>query len=296
MRNFPLPQTTATKQQGEHPSMMHVLTIAGSDCSGGAGIQADLKTFSALGTYGMSVITALTAQNTQGVQQICAVPADFVIAQCRAIFDDIQVDVVKIGMLANREIISAVAQFLTQIQPSCIVLDPVMIAKGGHPLLEDNAVAALREELLPLAHLLTPNLPEAAVLLGQPEALSELIMREQGLALRQMGCQAVLMKGGHLPGTQCPDILVEAQKITRFQGTRILTRHTHGTGCTFSSALAALYPRYGHWPATVQHAKHWLAGAITHADQLHVGHGTGPVNHLYQMAQSFDEASKPVQR
>lgn len=262
--------------------MMRILTIAGSDCSGGAGIQADLKTFSALGTYGMSVITALTAQNTQGVQQTYPVPAEFVIAQCRAIFDDIQVDAVKIGMLANQNIISAVAAFLRQVKPSCIVLDPVMIAKVGHSLLEHHAVTALKEELVPLADLLTPNLPEAAVLLNQTEAVSETHMQEQGEALLGLGCRAVLMKGGHLGGTKSPDILIEANANSYFPGSRILTRHTHGTGCTFSSALAALYHQHGQWPATVRHAKHWLTGAIAHADQLQVGHGIGPVNHFYQ--------------
>lgn len=262
--------------------MMRILTIAGSDCSGGAGIQADLKTFGALGTYGMSVITALTAQNTQGVQQTYPVPAEFVIAQCRAIFDDIQVDAVKIGMLANQDIISAVAAFLRQVKPSCLVLDPVMIAKGGHPLLEQQAVTALREELLPLADLLTPNLPEAAVLLDRTEAVSDMQMQEQGEALLRLGCRAVLMKGGHLGGAECPDILVEAKSSSYFPGYRIPTRHTHGTGCTLSSALAALYHQHEQWPATVQHAKQWLTGAIAHADQLQVGHGIGPVNHFYQ--------------
>ena len=222
----------------------HALTIAGSDSGGGAGVQADLKTFSALGAYGMSVITALTAQNTQGVQAVHAVPPEFISAQCQAVFSDIRVDAVKIGMLADAEIIGAVAAALRQWQPACIVLDPVMVAKGGHRLLADAAVDALRQQLLPLASLVTPNLPEAAALLGCNEATSETEMVAQGEALLKTGCQAVLMKGGHLAGDNSPDWLISTQGTMPFRAMRIATQNTHGTGCTLSSAITALYPRY----------------------------------------------------
>lgn len=260
----------------------HALTIAGSDSGGGAGVQADLKTFSALGAYGMSVITALTAQNTQGVQAVHAVPPEFISAQCQAVFSDIRVDAVKIGMLADAEIIGAVAAALRQWQPACIVLDPVMVAKGGHRLLADAAVNALRQQLLPLASLVTPNLPEAAALLGCNEATSEAEMVAQGEALLKTGCQAVLMKGGHLAGDNSPDWLISTQGTMPFRAMRIATQNTHGTGCTLSSAITALYPRYQNWPETITRAKEWLNGALIHADELQIGSGIGPVHHFYQ--------------
>lgn len=260
----------------------HTLTIAGSDSSGGAGIQADLKTFSALGTYGMSVITALTAQNTQGVHAVHAVPAEFITAQCHAVFSDVRVDGVKIGMLADTDIILAVASALRQWRPPCVVLDPVMVAKGGHRLLVDSAVTALRQQLLPLANLVTPNLPEAAVLLDCEEAKTESEMVAQGQALLQLDCQAVLMKGGHLPSKNSPDWLITPHSCTPFSSTRIATQNTHGTGCTLSSAIAALYPQHQDWAKTIQQAKIWLSGALLHADELDVGHSIGPVHHFYQ--------------
>ncbi|MEJ2791924.1 bifunctional hydroxymethylpyrimidine kinase/phosphomethylpyrimidine kinase [Iodobacter sp. LRB] len=260
--------------------MINALTIAGSDSGGGAGIQADLKTFSALGAYGMSVITALTAQNTQGVHAVHPVPPDFVLAQLSAVLDDIRVDSVKIGMLANVGIVSAVAQGLRQHQPACVVLDTVMIAKGGHPLLLPEAIAGIRDQLLPLADLITPNLPEAAALLGVAEARNEEEMQEQGYGLLEMGAKAVLMKGGHLGGEESPDWLITPASATRFAAARIATKHTHGTGCTLSSALAALRPRHSDWGSTVQAAKHYLLAAIAAADQLEVGHGIGPVHHF----------------
>ncbi len=260
----------------------HALTIAGSDSGGGAGIQADLKTFSALGAYGMSVITALTAQNTQGVQAVHAVPPTFISAQCQAVFSDIRVDAVKIGMLADSDIITAVAAAIQQWQPPCVVLDPVMVAKGGHRLLADSAVEALRQQLLPQASIVTPNLPEAAALLGCDEATTEAEMVSQGQALLNMGCQAVLMKGGHLNGDNSPDWLITAQGTMPFTVPRIQTKNTHGTGCTLSSAITALYPRYRNWPETIANAKTWLSGALAHADELDVGQGIGPVHHFYQ--------------
>ena len=259
----------------------HTLTIAGSDCSGGAGIQADLKTFSALGTYGMSVITALTAQNTQGVQAVHAVPAAFVTAQCQAVFSDIRVDAVKIGMLADTAIIAAVADALSEWRPACVVLDPVMVSKNGHRLLADSAIDALRRHLLPQASIVTPNLPEAAALLGCDEATTETEMVEQGRRLLKAGCQAVLMKGGHLDNAESPDWLFTREGEQRFTAQRIMTKNTHGTGCTLSAALAALRPRHTNWADTVQEAKSWLSSALAQADTLEVGHGIGPVHHFH---------------
>ncbi|XGA72827.1 bifunctional hydroxymethylpyrimidine kinase/phosphomethylpyrimidine kinase [Chitinibacter sp. SCUT-21] len=262
----------------------HALTIAGSDSGGGAGIQADLKSFSALGAYGMSVITALTAQNTQGVQAVYPVPPEFIAAQCDAVFSDIRVDAVKMGMLANAEIIHAVAASLKKYQPRYVVLDTVMIAKGGHALLDPAAVNALRTQLLPIASLITPNLPEAAALLNCAEAKSEDEMREQGRALLQAGAQAVLMKGGHLHqngGEPCPDWLITREAEINFPALRIATRHTHGTGCTLSAAITALRPQRDSWEDTVRDAKAWLLQAIANAEKLHVGRGIGPVHHFH---------------
>jgi hydroxymethylpyrimidine/phosphomethylpyrimidine kinase len=259
----------------------HALTIAGSDSGGGAGIQADLKTFSALGAYGMSVITALTAQNTRGVQSVHTPPPEFVRAQCDAVFEDIRVDAVKLGMLANADIIRAVAAALAHWAPPFVVLDPVMIAKGGHPLLQQDATVAMRDELLPLASLITPNLPEAAALLGVAEAQNEDEMVRQGEALLALGAGAVLMKGGHLGGATSPDWLITADGVQQFDAPRIATRHTHGTGCTLSAALAALRPQQPDLASTVSAAKAWLNAALAQADRLEVGHGIGPVHHFH---------------
>lgn len=259
-----------------------VLTIAGSDPSGGAGVQADLKTFSALGAYGMSVITALTAQSTQGVSGAYVIPASFVIAQCDALFADIAVDAVKIGMLGDEERICCVASVLVAQKPPFVVLDPVMVAKGGHRLLSESAIDAMLRELLPLADVVTPNLPEAAALLQTSLARSEEEMREQGRAIVARGARAVLMKGGHLDSAECPDWLITAQQELRFAGPRIATKHTHGTGCTLSAALAALRPQCQSWTETITKAKAWLASALEQADRLSVGHGIGPVHHFHK--------------
>ncbi|GAB3264450.1 bifunctional hydroxymethylpyrimidine kinase/phosphomethylpyrimidine kinase [Chitinimonas naiadis] len=259
----------------------HALTIAGSDSGGGAGIQADLKAFSALGAYGLSVLTALTAQNTQGVQAVHPVPPAFVAAQLKAVFDDIRVDAVKLGMLANAEIVHAVADSLSLYRPRHVVLDTVMIAKGGHPLLTLDAVAAIRERLLPQASLITPNLPEAAALLGCEVAQDEAQMREQGQALLAAGAQAVLMKGGHLGGVESPDWLLAPDLAQRIVYPRVATTHTHGTGCTLSAALAALRPRHADWPSTIAAARAYLQAALQAADRLQVGQGIGPVHHFH---------------
>ena len=260
----------------------NVLTIAGSDSGGGAGIQADLKTFSALGVYGASVVTALTAQNTRGVRAIHTPDAAFVAAQLDAVFDDIRIDAVKIGMLANAAIVRAVAAALRRYRPACVVLDTVMISKSDHALLEPDAVAALRDELLPLATLVTPNLPEAAALLGDAPADDEPAMLRQGEALRALGAQAVLMKGGHLAASDSPDWLVDASGSRRFGGPRIAVSHTHGTGCTLSSAIAALVPQRVDLASAIADAKAYLLDALRESERLEVGGGVGPLHHFHR--------------
>jgi len=261
---------------------INALTIAGTDPSGGAGIQADLKTFSALGAYGTSVITALVAQNTTGVQSICRVEPAFVAAQLDSVLSDVRIDTIKIGMLSESAIVEVVSGRLNQTRVPWVVLDTVMLAKSGDPLLSPEAVSTLRDRLLPQVSLITPNLPEAAALLGCAQARNEEEMREQGRALLALGCQAVLMKGGHLSESESPDWLFTREGEQRFTAPRVNTRNTHGTGCSLSAALAALRPRHDDWPTTVQAARHWLQGALEQADSLEVGHGQGPVHHFHQ--------------
>lgn len=261
---------------------INALTIAGTDPSGGAGIQADLKTFSALGAYGASVITALVAQNTRGVQSVLNIDPAFVGAQLDSVFSDLRIDTIKIGMMANEAVINQVADSLSDRPGGWLVLDTVMLAKSGDPLLAPEAIDALRRRLLPLASVITPNLPEAAALLQCAVAGDEQSMLLQGRKLLEYGCQAVLMKGGHLSDKESPDWLLSADGEWRFSAERIATKNTHGTGCTLSSALAALRPRHDSWPATVQAAKSWLQGALQQADSLEVGRGIGPVHHFYQ--------------
>ena len=257
----------------------NVLSIAGSDPSGGAGIQADLKAISANGAYAMAAITALTAQNTQGVSGIHFVPPAFVAAQIEAVFADIRVDAVKVGMIATAEIAMAVATALEG-QTMPVVLDPVMIAKGGAALLRDDAVVALRDRLLPLSTVLTPNLPEAAHLLNVPVAIDRTAMEAQGRALCALGPKAVLMKGGHLDEPESPDCLVTADCAIWFEGTRVKTQNTHGTGCTLSAALAALLGRGLSLEDAVRAAKAYVARAISRSDALSVGSGHGPTHHF----------------
>lgn len=258
----------------------NVLSIAGSDPSGGAGIQADLKTFSAFGVYGMAALTALTAQNTTGVSGVHAVPPEFVAEQIRMVFADVRVDAVKIGMIANAGIARAVADVLADHPEVPVVLDPVMIAKGGAALLDASAVAALTECLLPLATLLTPNLPEAAALLGVEEAPDRVAMAEQGAALVALG-PVVLVKGGHLEGPESPDVLVAKEGTHWFEAPRVVTKNIHGTGCSLSSAIAAGLAK-GLSPAeAVAAAKSWLAGAVAASGDLSVGSGHGPVHHFH---------------
>lgn len=260
---------------------INALTIAGTDPSGGAGIQADLKTFSALGAYGTSVVTALVAQNTCGVQSVLHIDADFVAAQIDAVLSDVRIDAIKIGMLDNAEIVEAVAERLDRYHGHTVVLDTVMLAKSGDPLLMSDAVASLRQRLLPKVSIITPNLPEAAALLDTHIARSEEEMRQQGEALLALGCDAVLMKGGHLDNQESPDWLLTRDGIQRFTAPRVATRHTHGTGCTLSAALAALRPRHANWAQTVAAAKSWLTQALQAAETLEVGRGIGPVHHFH---------------
>jgi hydroxymethylpyrimidine/phosphomethylpyrimidine kinase len=258
------------------------LSIAGSDPSGGAGIQADLKTFSARGVYGMAALTALTAQNTTGVSGVHLVPAAFVAQQIHDVFADLPVGAVKVGMIAVAEIAEAVAAVLEGCD-SPIVLDPVMIAKGGHPLLAQSAVVALRRRLLPLADVLTPNLPEAAALLEQPVAQDRATMAAQGRALLALGPKAVLMKGGHLEADDSPDALITREGVTWYAATRTATQNTHGTGCTLSAALAAELAKGRPLKEAVDIAKFYLGGAIAAADSLNLGAGHGPTHHFHAL-------------
>jgi hydroxymethylpyrimidine/phosphomethylpyrimidine kinase len=257
------------------------VTIAGSDSGGGAGIQADLKTFSALGVYGASVITALTAQNTRGVGAVLDLPPEFVAAQMDAVFSDLAVGAVKIGMLGNAEIVGAVAAGLVERRQTPIVLDPVMVATSGDRLLTPDAVAALRAKLVPLAVVVTPNLPEAAALLDAPQATTEDEMVRQAERLLALGARAVLMKGGHGKGAESVDLLVTATATVRLAATRIATKNTHGTGCTLAAAIAAGLARGEDLAVAVRAAKDYVTAAIAAADHLGVGHGHGPVHHFH---------------
>lgn len=257
------------------------LTIAGSDSSGGAGIQADLKSFAALGVYGASVITALTAQNTRGVTGIHQVPADFVTAQIDAVFGDLAVGAVKIGMVADLAVIDAIAAGLQKWSPKHIVLDPVMVATSGDRLLAAEAVDALRKKLIPLASLITPNMPEAAALLDEPVAADEAAIESQGRRLLAMGCPAVLIKGGHGQGAESIDYLVTGSGAIALAAPRIATRNTHGTGCSLSSAVAAGLAKGEDLETAVRNAKAWVSAAIAAADRLGVGHGHGPIHHFH---------------
>jgi hydroxymethylpyrimidine/phosphomethylpyrimidine kinase len=259
------------------------LTIAGSDSSGGAGIQADLKTFAALGVYGASVVTALTAQNTSGVAGIHLVPADFVTAQMDAVFGDLDVKAVKIGMTAQLATIDAIVAGLARWKAEHVVLDPVMVATSGDRLLKTDAVEALRAKLMPRALLVTPNLPEAAALLDEPVALSEAAIENQGARLLSMGCRAVLIKGGHGEGSESIDYLFSGKGSTiALAAPRIATKNTHGTGCSLSSAIAAGLAKGEELEAAVRHAKAWVSAAIAAADRLGVGHGHGPIHHFHR--------------
>ncbi|NYT68548.1 bifunctional hydroxymethylpyrimidine kinase/phosphomethylpyrimidine kinase [Pusillimonas noertemannii] len=263
----------------------NTLSIAGVDPSGGAGVLADVKAMSALGAYGMAVVAALTAQNTRGVTGISPVPPEFVALQIDTLFSDVRVDAVKIGMLGQQGVTRAVAERLAHWKPEHVVLDPVMIAKSGDALLERSAIDELRESLLPLATVLTPNLPEAGVLVGGSAADNLRDMRRVAEKLRRQlsdsGQRWVFLKGGHLPGSDTIDLLHDGDQMIELPGRRIDTPNTHGTGCTLSAALAALLPQTGDLPEAARRAKAYLVAAIGQADRLSVGSGHGPVQHFH---------------
>lgn len=262
-----------------------VLTIAGMDPSGGAGVLADVKTMSALGAYANGVVAALTAQNTRGVTGIYPVDAAFVTQQIDTLMDDVRIDAVKIGMLGQKPVIIAVAEALTRWPVPHLVLDPVMVAKSGDHLLEKQALDALREALLPLCTVITPNLPEAAVLLEQrpAENLREMYGQAEGLRrlLSDEGQRWVFLKGGHLPGAECIDLFFDGDQMHELPATRIQTKHTHGTGCTLAAALAALLPQCADPYQAAKGAKEYLYKAIARADELNIGQGQGPVHHFH---------------
>lgn len=257
------------------------LTIAGSDSGGGAGIQADLKTFSALGVYGASVITALTAQNTKGVSAIHDVPPDFIAAQIDAVCSDLDVGAVKIGMVSRRAAIEAIAAGLERWRQRAVVLDPVMIAASGDRLLAADAVDVLKRVLIPRALVVTPNLPEAAALLDAPIAVTESDMRAQGERLLALGSRAVLVKGGHADGAESIDLLIEPTAFTRLAADRIATSNTHGTGCTLSSAIAAGLAKGLALAEAVRAAKAYVTDALAAANRIKIGSGRGPVHHFH---------------
>jgi len=256
------------------------LTIAGSDSSGGAGIEADLKTFAAFGVYGACVITALTAQNTKGVFAIHEVPGDFIAAQINAVFSDLAIGAVKLGMLAHAAAIDVVAAALDRYRPANIVLDPVMAASSGERLLQQGAIRRLRD-LIRRASLVTPNLPEAAALLDAPLARDENEMRAQAEKLLALGAGAVLIKGGHGDGPQSVDLLVGAEGSLRLAAPRLATRNTHGTGCTLAAAIAAGLANGLALEEAVKGAKDYVTAAIAAADRLAVGSGRGPLHHFH---------------
>jgi hydroxymethylpyrimidine/phosphomethylpyrimidine kinase len=257
------------------------MTVAGSDSGGGAGIQADLKTFAALGVYGCSAITSLTAQNTQGVQGVLPISSAFVQAQITSVLSDIPVGAIKTGMLATAEIISAVADSLAA-NDIPLVLDPVMVATSGDRLLAEDAIKTLITRLIPRARILTPNLLEAAALLSAPVACSMTEMEQQARHLLAMGAQAVLVKGGHGFGEESTDLLLTDTSMELFSAKRIATRNTHGTGCTLASAIAAGLAKQLSLRDAVAEAKIFLHNALLHSDELTIGHGSGPVHHFYK--------------
>jgi hydroxymethylpyrimidine/phosphomethylpyrimidine kinase len=257
------------------------LTIAGSDSSGGAGIQADLKTFTAFGVYGASVITALTAQNTQGVRSFETVSPAFVIAQLDAVLDDLEVGAIKTGMLATAEIVTAISRRLATGRRPPLVVDPVMVATSGDALIAPDAVDAVRRTLLPLATLITPNLPEAARLLDTGQAASDAEIAAQAKALHALGCRAVLIKGGHGAGETAVDYLYDGVRLQRFALPRVDTRHTHGTGCTLSAAITALLALGAQLPKAVERAKSFVWEGLQAGRAGGIGLGAGPVDVLY---------------
>ncbi|MFD2796189.1 bifunctional hydroxymethylpyrimidine kinase/phosphomethylpyrimidine kinase [Promicromonospora vindobonensis] len=287
-----LPDSVARTRPPGHPVV--ALTIAGSDPSGGAGIQADLKTFAALGGYGCAVLTGLTAQSTTGVTRVLPVPGDMVTAQLETLFADVAVDAVKIGMTTDADVARSIAAVLRELRSAgpapYVVLDPVMVSTSGHRLLAPEAEAVLRDELLPLADLITPNLPEAAVLLGVELAGDATEAADQARMLLKLGAQLALVKGGHLDTAESVDHLAGPNGVVALAAPRIATRNTHGTGCTLSSACAVLRPLHDGWEPAARAAKDYLTGTLSAADDLVIGgtgtapgpwRGHGPVDHAF---------------
>jgi len=269
----------------------NVLSIAGVDPSGGAGLLADLKSFSALGAYGCGVVAALTAQNTQAVTGVHVPPTDFLKLQLDTLFADVRIDAVKIGMLATEQIVATVAESLARETPPNVVLDPVMVAKSGDHLLARSAINMLREALFPQVSMITPNLPEAGVLLEQraPDTVKEMYRAAERLRelLPLSSERWVLLKGGHLPGNELTDLLFDGDRMIEMSGPRIDTPNTHGTGCSLSSAVAALLPRcagqFKPVETAVREARRWLGNAIARSGELEVGHGHGPIHHFHAL-------------
>lgn len=269
-----------------------ILSIAGTDPSGGAGMQADLKVFSAIKTYGMSVVTAVVAQNTQGVRSFQALDASFVADQIDSVFEDIHVDAVKIGMVANAQIAQAIAERLAYHKARFIVFDPVMVAKSGDVLLKPDTIEIMRDVLVPMSTLITPNLPEAALLLGCEVQWSLETMYQYAPQLLALGCHAVLLKGGHLNSLtrnstenydcSSPDLYCDCENLVMLEASRLPTTHDHGTGCTISAAIAALLPTQP-LDRAVKQAKDYLHGALTASNDLKVGKGRGPLHHFYAL-------------
>lgn len=278
-----MPQTHATSITANVDTCPPiVLTIAGSDSGGGAGIQADIKAISATGSYACSVITAITAQNTQGVSAIFPIPLEHVAHQLDAVFSDLNVVAVKIGMLADSAIIDVVADKLEQYQPQFTVLDPVMVATSGDLLLAREAIATLKQRLIPLADLITPNLPEGAALTGSPIPRDEEQMGSMIHSLRQLGAKAILLKGGHLEGDEnSNDLFIQPDSVSVLYAKRIATHNTHGTGCTLSAAIASYLAQGESLESAVAKAKLYISQAIAYADELSIGHGHGPVHHFF---------------
>ncbi|MBG6190534.1 hydroxymethylpyrimidine kinase/phosphomethylpyrimidine kinase [Arthrobacter sp. CAN_A212] len=264
-----------------------VLSIAGTDPTGGAGIQADLKSIAAMGGYGMAVVTALVAQNTRGVRSVHTPPTPFLREQLDAVSDDVTIDAVKVGMLGDVATIEVVHEWLLRVQPQLVVLDPVMIATSGDRLLADSAEASMRG-LVGTVSLVTPNLPELAVLVGAPVATHWPEALDQAQRLSASTGTAVLVKGGHLLTDSSPDALVDAagmagETLREFLAPRVPTDNTHGTGCSLSAAVATVMARTGDWGIAVSEVKKWLQEALTYADELQVGDGSGPINHFHHL-------------
>lgn len=277
-----------------------VLSIAGTDPTGGAGIQADLKSIAANGGYGMAVVTALVAQNTTGVRSIHVPPVEFLREQLHTVSDDVTIDAVKIGMLFDADIVATVADWLQESRPPVVVLDPVMIAASGDRLLADDAEDAIRG-LLAAVDLVTPNIPELAILLGEPVATTWEEALEQAHRLSRAFGVRILAKGGHLDAANAPDALVDVTRgtVTEFNSTRINTQNTHGTGCSLSAAVATLHTRFGAWEPAIQQAKIWLTESIQAADGLHVGQGSGPISHfagLWRRAGTTPHTARTIAR